>query len=230
MNMEQADQAIEVTIYTDPLCCWSWAFEPQLQQLKSKLTGRATWQYRMAGLLPSWNNFHDEVNSVTRPVQMGPIWMHAGQIANMPINHQVWMKDPPASSYPACVAVKCAQLQSAASGEVMLQLLREACMTEGKNIARQAVLFNVAEKLASMNPSFNLNQFKDDYLNDKGLEAFRADLDLVRYYNINRFPTLIIKAGKKSIIISGYRHSTDVIKAIETIAPGTTLPLANGTA
>ncbi len=115
--MEQADQEIEVTIYTDPLCCWSWAFEPQLQQLKSALTGKASWHYRMGGLIPSWKNFHDEVNSVTRPVQLGPVWMHAGQIANMPINHLVWMKDPPASSYPARIDVKCAQLQAAALGE-----------------------------------------------------------------------------------------------------------------
>ncbi|HYC27745.1 MAG TPA: DsbA family protein, partial [Chitinophagaceae bacterium] len=169
--MEQADQEIEITIYTDPLCCWSWAFEPQLQQLQKDLGGKATWQYRMGGLLPSWENFHDEVNAVTRPVQMGPVWMHAGQIAGLPIQHQLWMRDPPASSYPACIAVKCAQLQSAALGELMLRLLREACMTEGKNIARQTVLFDTAEKLASIDPCFNLEQFKDDLSNDKGLEA-----------------------------------------------------------
>src|SRR5436190_8530475 len=110
--MGKVDAAIEITIFTDPLCCWSWAFEPQLQHLKMILAGQAEWQYRMAGLLPSWNNFQDNVNAVSRPIQMGPVWMHAGQIAQKPICHRLWIDDPPASSYPACIAVKCTQLQS----------------------------------------------------------------------------------------------------------------------
>lgn len=86
----------------------------------------------MGGLIPSWTNFHDEVNAVTRPVQMGPVWMHAGQVANRPIHHLLWMKNPPSSSYPACIAVKSAQLQSGGHGESLLQRLREAAMVEEK--------------------------------------------------------------------------------------------------
>src|SRR4051812_7028555 len=113
----EGDNLIDITIFTDPLCCWSWAFDTQLQQLKGILKRQATWNYRMGGLLPSWNNFHDNENAVSRPIQMGPVWMHAGQIAHKPIAHQLWMTEPPASSYPACIAVKCAQLQSAPDGE-----------------------------------------------------------------------------------------------------------------
>lgn len=217
--MEKAGSEITITIFTDPLCCWSWAFEAQLQQLKTTLGGQATWQYRMGGLIPSWNNFHDTVNAVSRPVQMGPVWMHAGQIANKPIYHQVWINDAPASSYPACIAVKCAQLQSPLAGETMLYLLREACMVEGKNIAKQDVLFDAAKKFAATNKSFNLNRFKEDFFNDNGLEAFRADLELVSYYRINRFPALVIKtAHSKAIVISGYRQYEEVLKAINTIS------------
>src|SRR3982751_5843478 len=153
--MEKADDLINVTIYTDPLCCWSWAFESQLQELKTILNGQATWKYRMGGLLPSWSNFYDNINSVSKPIQLGSVWMHAGQIARKPICHQLWVSDPPASSYPACIAVKCAQLQSATAGELMLNLLREACMTNGKNIAKLDVLFEVAEKLADINENFD---------------------------------------------------------------------------
>ncbi len=210
---------IDVTIYTDPLCCWSWAFEPQLQELKAHFGKLASWHYRMGGLLPSWKNFHDEINSVNRPVQMGPIWMHAGQIANMPIHHQLWMKDPPASSYPACIAVKCAQLQSPLYCEAFLDLLRQACMANGKNIATQFVLFDTAMQLNTQDETFNVQQFKDDFYSDRGIEAFRADLELVKYYNINRFPTLIISYDGKSIITSGYKHYTAILQAIETAFP-----------
>ena len=221
INTNEVDRQLQITVFTDPLCCWSWAFEPQLQQLRLHLSEKASWTYRMGGLISSWNNFHDEVNSITRPVQMGPVWMHAGQVANMPIYHQLWMTDPPASSYPACIAVKCAQLQSEATGELMLQLLRAACMSEGRNIARQQILFDVAKKLSSIEPSFDIKKFQEDYSNDKGIDAFRSDLELVRYYNINRFPALTIKSSEpKAIIISGYKPFAEILKAIEVISPG----------
>lgn len=216
--MNTADNFIAVTIFTDPLCCWSWAFEAQLQQLKTATNRQATWEYRMGGLLPSWNNFYDNVHSVSRPVQMGPVWMYAGQIANKPIHHQLWIYDPPASSYPACIAVKCAQMQSSLMGELMLNLLREACMTNGHNIAKQEILFDVANKLSITNKSFDLTRFKEDFFSDKGLQAFRSDLELVSYYRINRFPALVIKPPySKAIVISGYRHYEEIVKTIEPV-------------
>lgn len=217
--MERESNAIAVTIFTDPLCCWSWAFEPQLQQLKKALGEQATWEYRMGGLIPSWDNFHDNVNSVSRPAQMGPVWMHAGQVAGKPICHQVWINDPPASSYPSCIAVKCAQLQSSLAGEGMLQLLREACMAEGKNIARQEVLFDVARKLSIDDKTFDPARFKEDFFGKHGQDALRADLAEVSYYRINRFPALIVKSpAEKTIVISGYRKWEEVLKIMEPMA------------
>jgi putative protein-disulfide isomerase len=214
---EKAGSQLAVTIFTDPLCCWSWAFEEQLQQLKSNLTLPATCQYRMGGLIPSWNNFHDHVNSVSRPMQMGPVWMHAGQIANKPIYHQLWMEDPPASSYPACIAVKCAQLQSEEAGVSMLHLLRESCMTNGKNIARQEILFEAADNISRTYENFDVAMFKEDFYSNKGMDAFRADLELVAYYRINRFPTLVVKiVNGKSLVISGYRRYEEILKTIES--------------
>ena len=136
---QEADR-VEITYYTDPLCCWSWGFEPQWRRLQYEFTGKLTWHYCMGGLLPSWENYNDDMNSISRPIQMGPVWMHASQLSGMPMNTRIWMEDPPASSYPACIAVKCAEMQSSAAGERYLRLLREALMINGKNIAKQCVL------------------------------------------------------------------------------------------
>lgn len=103
---------LEITYYTDPLCCWSWAFEPQWRRFLYEFRGKIRYRYCMGGLLPQWNNYNDAINSVTRPIQRGPVWMHAKQMSGMPIDQNIWMRDPPSSSYPACIAVKCAALQS----------------------------------------------------------------------------------------------------------------------
>ena len=137
---------VDITFYTDPLCCWSWALEPQWRELRYEFEGNIRWRYCMGGMLPSWKNFHDEVNSVSRPVQMGPVWMHASQISGMPMDTRIWMEDAPASSYPACIAFKGAELQVAAVAELYLRLVREAIMLDGKNIAKQNVLIDIAEQ------------------------------------------------------------------------------------
>jgi putative protein-disulfide isomerase len=212
---------VEITYYTDPLCCWSWGFEPQWRRLQYEYAGKLTWRYCMGGLLPSWKDYNDEMNSISRPIQMGPVWMHASQLSGMPMNTKIWMEDPPVSSYPACIAVKCAEMQSPQAGERYLRLLREALMIHGKNISKQTVLFEIAEELSAENTTaFDINEFKEDLKNDKGLEAFRHDLQEVQVRHINRYPTLILRHEAQSPrIITGYRPFNILLDAVKQVAP-----------
>jgi predicted DsbA family dithiol-disulfide isomerase len=220
MRNKQNNEAdlLEVVYYTDPLCCWSWAFEPQWRRFLYEFKGQIRYRYCMGGLLPKWKNYNDSVNSVTRPIQMGPVWMHAKEISGMPIDFNIWMRDPPASSYPACIAVKCAALQSPQAEENYLRLLRETLMINGENISTQKTLFETAESLLEMNLQFDIDRFKEDFKNDNGLEAFRKDLQEIQYHHISRFPTLVIKNPmKKGVMISGYRPYSLLTEAVHQI-------------
>src|SRR4051794_10923157 len=85
ISQPQADR-VEISYYTDPLCCWSWAFEPQWRKLKFEYEGKISWRYCMSGLIPSWNDYNDPMHSVSRPIQMGPVWMHAMELSGMPMH------------------------------------------------------------------------------------------------------------------------------------------------
>ena len=215
-----ADQ-VEIVFYTDPLCCWSWAFEPQWRKLRYEFEGSISWRYCMGGLIPSWTNYNDVSNNVTRPIQMGPIWMEASHNSGMPINNRLWVEDPPASSYPACIAFTCANAQSFDAGEKYLRMLREAVMMHGKNISKEIVLTDIAQELALNLPRFNTELFKKDLTNGIGLEAFRKDLSEIQTRNVTRFPSLILrKANQPSLIITGYRPYEVLLDALSKIAPG----------
>ncbi len=197
---------VEVTFYTDPLCCWSWAMVPAWDRLMAELGNRLKVCYKMGGLLPSWKHFEDAVHSINRPSQMGPEWMHAAHLSGVTINSQVWITDPPASSYPACIAVKCVQLQSELFVEKFLHFLRKAVMLESKNIAKTAVLLDAGWLLHDEYPYFDLFRFRDDLLGNPGKEAFKKDLQEVKYLGINRFPTLVVRrSGGSSRILTGYQ-------------------------
>src|SRR5437868_2342868 len=105
-------ERIQITYYTDPLCCWSWAMEPHWRMFAYQFRDSISWRYCMSGLIPTWNNYVDEVNAVSRPAQLGPVWFQAGKISGMPVNGKMWHDTQPRSSFPACIAVKCAFLQS----------------------------------------------------------------------------------------------------------------------
>ena len=208
---------VNIIYYTDPLCCWSWAFEPHWQQLLDRYQDSITVRYCMAGLLESWKSYYDSENSVSKPVQMGPLWMQVGHMTGMTIDSTVWVKDPPASSYLACVAVKCAFMQSPAIGSLYLQLLRTEVMQNGRNISRQRTLLKLAELLESQCSGFNLELFKKHLVNGEGYDAFASDLREVRYRGISRFPTLAISNRERGMLLTGYRPYEVVAGAIEKL-------------
>jgi len=213
-NASAADQ-INVVFYTDPLCCWSAALQPHIDRLKEEFSEKLTVRYCMAGMIPSWQTFKDPMNSVNKPSQMGPVWMEARHITGTEIDDQIWVKDPPDSSLPACIAVKAAELQSVEAGEKMLFALREAVMTRSLNIAKDTVLSTVADKLEEEHPAiFNAHRFKKDYNQTASRDKLRADLDEIKIHKIGRFPTMLIrKEGYKTLMITGYRPYDVLISA-----------------
>jgi putative protein-disulfide isomerase len=221
LNEHNKADRVEIIFYTDPLCCWSWGFEPQWRRLQFEYGEQIVCRYVMTGLLPSWKNYSDPIYSVSRPQQMGPVWMEASEASGMPINSRIWVEDPPASSYPACIAVKSLGLQSQWAAIKYLRMLREAVMLEQKNIAKQEILTQVAEKLLNKYPNlFDLTRFANDLTNDNGIEAFRPDWQEAQNRNITRTPTLIMRSSNRpAIMLTGYRPYAILLEAIKQVAP-----------
>ena len=175
----------------------------------------------MGGLIPSWNGFVDNINSVCRPAQMGPLWMHAEQISGMPMGPRIWKENPPLSSFPPCIAVNCAAAQSSHLGELLLRKLREFCHLHGKNISEKAVLYDAAAELAAEQPSFVQEKFLADLEGKHGQDLFRKDWEETKRCDINRFPTIILNKGNvPAIQISGFRSFATLERALLFLIPG----------
>lgn len=216
----KVDQQLNVVYYTDPLCCWSWTFEPVIRQLKEEFAGRLNLRYCMGGMLADWKNYHDELNAVSRPVQMGPVWLQAKQMAGVQLNDRIWFTDPPASSYPACAAVKCAALQSQMAEELYLYKVREAVMLKEKNIAKKEVLIALAHDLTKEYPGiFDAVLFEQQLNDERVITAFKSDLQETQYRGIKRFPTLLISSpGKRgNVLLTGNRPYSVILDCIQQL-------------
>ncbi len=173
--------------------------EPAWKQVRENWQGQLQWRYCMGGLLKDWSSYRDPVQAVSRPVQMGPLWMEAKYTSGQPFNEKIWLSDPPASSYPACLAVKAAELQG--RGEEMLYTLREAVMANGRNIARREIILELAG-----GAGLDVALFSKDLSGDLALQALREDLNEAASKGIQRFPTVIIaRSGRPGLLFTGYR-------------------------
>lgn len=207
---------IKITFYTDPLCCWSWALERHWRLLLKNYPDDISYRYVMGGMIPHWDGYNDPLNSVSKPIQMGPVWMHASEVTNVKMNYNIWHNDPPTSSYPACIAVKTAGLQSEATSEKYLFKIRQALMEDGENISKREVLLAIAEKLDD--EEFDFKKFERDWDSGKGKESFRNDLQKTRFHSIGRFPTLTLQNHEgKGIMIVGFRPYEMLEKAFDHI-------------
>jgi predicted DsbA family dithiol-disulfide isomerase len=215
-TIETADRVM-ITYYTDPLCCWSWALESQWRQIKEAYRARIEWTYVMGGMIQDWKSYNDPMNAINRPIQFGPIWMHASQVSGTPMDYSIWHKDPPSSSYPSCIAVKCATIQSREAGELLLYDLREAVMIRSLNISKSEVILSIAEALANRHPDkFDFHSFNASWRDGSGVDAFTADLQKTRFLKIGRFPTMTFTNGTATgIMITGYRPFNVLCEALE---------------
>ncbi|QCR25343.1 MULTISPECIES: DsbA family protein [Pontibacter] len=214
--------SVEIEYYTDPLCCWSWALEPQWRRLRFEYSGRVKWRYRMGGLIPNWESFNDPMNVVNRPLQMGPLWMEAKYVSGMPIRDKIWYENPPASSFPACIAVKAAGLQSPVASEAYLRKVREAVMLQGQNVGERDVLRQVGRSLAEVQPDvLDADVFERDLGGEEARKAFEEDLRQVRLHGITRFPALTMRreGEENGVLIIGYRPYEALRTALYKVAP-----------
>ena len=218
------EDRVEITYYTDPLCCWSWAMEPQWRRFRYEFGDQVRWKYCMGGLIPNWQTYSDPMNSVERPAQMGPLWMDASQVSGMPIADSIWSQNPPASSYPACIAVKTAGLQSPQALELYLRAVRESLMLDGNDISQKEVLFDVAASCETRFPKiFDASLFIEQFDSEASRLAFKEDLMKVRFHKIGRYPTLTMsKPAQKGVIITGYRPYDVLLQAVLQVAPSIT--------
>jgi len=223
VGVRSGEWRVAVTYYTDPLCSWSWALEPQWRRLRYEFGDQLTWRYRMGGMIADWHSFNDPLNSVSKPVQMGPNWFQVRVVSGMPINERLWHEDPPDSSYPACLAFKAAEQQGPTVAERYLRRLREAVMLERRNIARRDVLLALAAECAGADAGeggLDYARFTRDLAEPRTLDAFRDDLKDVRYHTIGRFPSLTLQQQDGTgVIIVGYRPYPMMREALAHLAP-----------
>lgn len=212
---EKNTAPIQVTYLTDPICSSCWGIEPQLRKLKLEYGGFVHIDYRMGGLLPSWDGFNS--GGITGPRDVAHHWDDVSKHYDMPIDGDIWLEDPLSSSYPPSIAFRAASLQDEKKATFFLRKIREMVFLEKKNIAKWEHLSEAAQQAG-----LDTTQLKLD-MAGPGKTAFEADLALARNMGVRGFPSIFLKNEKgEQEVIYGSRPYEQFENAVQRLVPNAT--------
>lgn len=208
---------LRVVCVTDPLCSGCWALEPAWRRLLYRYGDVATVSNVYGGLLPSWKGFRDRSAGIASPADVAPHWDQVSQCSGQPIDSALWLLDPPASSFPACVAAVAVRLVAPEQEGPYLRRLRELAFLERRNIARDEVL---VEALAGL--EIEAGSWRAAIDDGRAEQAFRADRALARTLGAGVFPTLFTAWGSAPLRLAA-QGSLGTSRLEETLLVGSPL-------
>ncbi|MDX1910889.1 MAG: ClpXP adapter SpxH family protein [Saprospiraceae bacterium] len=211
-ELPPSQKPIRVLYFTDPVCSSCWGIEPQLRRLKLEYGDALEIEYRMGGLLPSWEVYNS--GGISKPSDVSHHWDEVSGHYEMPIDGDVWLEDPLPSSYPPSIAFKAAQMQDAHKAILFLRRIREMVFMEKKNITRWEHLQKAAEQVG-----LDANRMKAD-VEGRAADLFQEDLALARSMKVRGFPTLFFTdANDQKLVLYGVRPYDNFVQTIRTLYP-----------
>ncbi|GAA4367320.1 protease adaptor protein SpxH [Hymenobacter saemangeumensis] len=206
-----AAQHIKIIYYTDPICSSCWGIEPQLRKLKLEYGHAIDLDYRMGGLLPDWSY---NSGGISKPSDVAHHWDEVSAFYDMPIDGDVWLEDPLASSYPPSIAFKAAQLQDRTKAILFLRELRELVFLHKKNIAKWEQIAK-----AATTAGLDVAQLQSDVAG-QGKMLFEQDLALGRQLGVRGFPTLyFVDASGVREVVYGSKPYAALEAAVMKVHP-----------
>lgn len=212
-NSAGKNKLIQVLYFTDPICSTCWIIQPLLRKLYLEYGKYINIEYRMGGLLPSWDNYNK--GKIRQPSDAAKHWEEVCVSHEMPLDGDIWEEDPLPSSYPPSIAFKAAQMQDTNKAILFLRRIKEMVFLEKKNIIRWPYL----EK-AAFDVGLDSARLLRDF-DGKAKELFRDDLILAEQLGVRSFPTLFFRNGSdQQFAIRGYQPYQNFENIITKLIPG----------
>ena len=208
----EGNKLIQVMYFTDPICSTCWIIQPLLRKLKLEYDHYIDIDYRMGGLLPSWENYNKGI--IQKPSDAAKHWEEVSVSYEMPLDGDVWLEDPLASSYPPSIAFKAAQIQNIDKAILFLRRIKEMVFLEKKNIIKWRYIERAALE-AGLDSARLLRDIEGE-----ARVLFSKDLLMAEQLRVTVFPTLFFSnCGDKRYILKGFQPYEKYEEIIHKLIP-----------
>jgi putative protein-disulfide isomerase len=154
---------VSATVLTDPYCAWSWAAEPQLRRLQVEFGDSVAFTFVIVGL-------HRRIEAPDAGA-LALATVDAAAESGMPADPRVFLRDPPASTHPAGLAITAVAEQG--DPAPYIRRLREAILLERRRMDTAPALLDAARETGGL----DLDRLRVDFGSNAILERFGEDLE-----------------------------------------------------
>jgi predicted DsbA family dithiol-disulfide isomerase len=144
-------QAVEIVLYHDVLCAWSYVADARLSYLRDEYGSGVRWRYKGYPLRPD----EELPGRKERAILARHFRRLAKEQEGEGVVPDLWTgSDPPTSSLPPLIALEAALPEGIEAQRQLLRAFREAAFLRGINVARRDVIVELAAKAGLDLPRF----------------------------------------------------------------------------
>jgi predicted DsbA family dithiol-disulfide isomerase len=150
-------EAVEVVLYHDVLCAWSYLADARLSYLRDEYGSSVRWRYRGYPLRPE----QELPDRKERAVLARRFRRVAKEREGQGVVPDLWTgRDPPTGSLPPLIALEAVLPEGVEAQRELLRALRDAAFLRGINVTRRDVILEMAEQ-AGLNLQRFISRFDD---------------------------------------------------------------------
>lgn len=210
---KQVAPDIILTFYTDPVCIWSWAFEPHWIRLLEALASQVIFNIRMGGLIyPDSDIYKSPYTSSEKALR------HSIQVAHqtgVEFAPALWLKNEIQSSYPACIAFHCVVEEQFSKQILFLRKLRQNYFLFARNFMIEKDFLLLLDEM-----EIDRETFRKYWHSGRAYKELLVNLASNNASGIHSFPTIGLKVGNAPpVFFHGYHDYYKLKTKISEILP-----------
>ena len=216
------EKKIEIAHFTDPLCFWCYAMEPEIRKMRVVLDDYLDYRIVMGVLSSDVSEFfgpdaESELRYEFFRMTMADHLTQAAKVIGMPFSTERLFSGKPQDmvSLPLCLAYCAMKMTDENYAEADLRRMREYVFAEGRALSR----LDDQVKLASEFP-VDVEQFRSNLESEDVAGVLQEGIDECQEYGVTMFPSLLMSYGETCIMVGGYVGYDGLKQAVAQLTDG----------
>ena len=216
------EKKLEIAHFTDPLCFWCYAMEPEMRKIRVLLGEQLDYRIVMGVLSSDIGEIigYDEDSELRYEVYRAMLtnyFREVSKMVGMPLSLDNMLAHGPDDliSLPLSLAYCAMKMIDEDVAEAYLRRMRECVFAEGRSLSSVEEQVDLAAEFP-----IDAGQFRDNLDSPEVATVLQEGVDECRMYGITAFPTLIIKWGDRRIAAQGYHTFEELKQAIAQVTEG----------
>lgn len=219
---QQTTKKLDIAHFTDPLCFWCYAMEPEIRKIRVLLGDRLDYRIVMGVLSADVNELvgHDDWSEMRYSffrIELADHLAKAAQRVGMPFSIDYLETCSPEElvSLPLCRAYCAMKVLDENVAEAYLRRMRECVYAEGRGLGSDEKLIELAGEFP-----VDTERFREILESGEADPVLLQGISECRAYSVTGFPTLLMRYGENVLALSGYCSYPDLRKAIVHVTDG----------